>query len=403
MSEQSGPTRTDQADQTQTGASAATEEIRASGGASAAPPRRLTRSNDDRMIAGVCGGIARHLGVDPTLVRLAAVVLAVLGGSGVVAYLLAWLVIPDDRSGEAVAGSFSTQSGNPAWVVGLVLVGLGLVAFVSPFGHHGDREGLVPLLLVAGGLALLWHQKSSGGTTTPPASGPGGTAPPPTGPAGAAANLPSPPPPAPPPEPPSVLAGVTLSLLLVAAGVAALLHTTGVMHVRGEVALAAALIAVGLALVVGTWWGRARGLIAVGVVLAIVLTVATVVDVPIRGGAGERFVRPLTPGELRPFYRHGMGELTLDLTEVEFPPGNTEVSVKLGAGEVLVLVPHDVDVVALGHVGAGELNLLGRRSNGLQVGAEARRSPAADPGADSTLVVRVEVGAGEAEVRRGAA
>lgn len=58
--------------------------------------RRLTRSTDDRMIAGVCAGLAEHLGLDVTLVRVLAVVGAVFGlGSLVVAYVVAWLLMPE--------------------------------------------------------------------------------------------------------------------------------------------------------------------------------------------------------------------------------------------------------------------------------------------------------------------
>lgn len=59
-------------------------------------PRRIRRSRDDRKIAGVAAGIAEHFDVDPTFVRLAFVVLAVFGGSGLLFYALAWIVIPSD-------------------------------------------------------------------------------------------------------------------------------------------------------------------------------------------------------------------------------------------------------------------------------------------------------------------
>jgi phage shock protein C len=59
-------------------------------------PRRLVRRTDDRMVAGVCSGIADYTGVDVTVVRLAAVVGAILGlGSLVVAYVVAWLLMPE--------------------------------------------------------------------------------------------------------------------------------------------------------------------------------------------------------------------------------------------------------------------------------------------------------------------
>jgi phage shock protein C len=56
--------------------------------------RMLTRSEDDRMIAGVCGGLAAHFGIDATLVRVVFVLLAVFGGSGMILYLVLWLIVP---------------------------------------------------------------------------------------------------------------------------------------------------------------------------------------------------------------------------------------------------------------------------------------------------------------------
>ena len=67
--------------------------------------RRLTRSSDDKMIGGVAGGLARHLDVDPALVRLAFVLLAVFGGSGLLLYALAWMLIPSDLHDAASQGN----------------------------------------------------------------------------------------------------------------------------------------------------------------------------------------------------------------------------------------------------------------------------------------------------------
>jgi phage shock protein C len=57
--------------------------------------KRLHRSLTDKKIAGVCGGIAAYLGWDPTLVRLLWVVLTLLGGSGVLIYIVLWIVMPE--------------------------------------------------------------------------------------------------------------------------------------------------------------------------------------------------------------------------------------------------------------------------------------------------------------------
>src|SRR5437764_4065122 len=59
-----------------------------------AEDRRLTRSHDDRIIAGVCGGVARYLDIDPVIPRIGLAVLAVFGGAGLIVYALAWLLIP---------------------------------------------------------------------------------------------------------------------------------------------------------------------------------------------------------------------------------------------------------------------------------------------------------------------
>ena len=65
-------------------------------------PRRLTRSRDDRWVAGVCGGIAQYTGVDTTLVRLVVVLGTVLGvGSLVIAYVAAWMLMPMEPPPDA--------------------------------------------------------------------------------------------------------------------------------------------------------------------------------------------------------------------------------------------------------------------------------------------------------------
>ena len=58
-------------------------------------PRRLTRSRDDRLIGGVCGGLGRYFNVDPLLFRIGAVALVFLGGAGILLYLAALLLVPN--------------------------------------------------------------------------------------------------------------------------------------------------------------------------------------------------------------------------------------------------------------------------------------------------------------------
>lgn len=67
------------------------------------PPTPLRRPHEGRIVAGVAAGVAEYLGVDVAVVRIAWVVLALLGGMGVPAYLAAWLLIPDECATESVA------------------------------------------------------------------------------------------------------------------------------------------------------------------------------------------------------------------------------------------------------------------------------------------------------------
>ena len=63
--------------------------------------KKLCKSNTNKKICGVCGGIAEYLNADPTLIRLAFLLVAALAGSGVAAYFVAALVMPEAQSEEA--------------------------------------------------------------------------------------------------------------------------------------------------------------------------------------------------------------------------------------------------------------------------------------------------------------
>ena len=59
--------------------------------------KRLYRSKKNRIIAGVCGGIGEYFNIDPTIIRLLWVLFTLLGGSGIIAYIVAWIIIPEQR------------------------------------------------------------------------------------------------------------------------------------------------------------------------------------------------------------------------------------------------------------------------------------------------------------------
>jgi phage shock protein C len=115
----------------------------------------LRRSTDDKVIAGVCGGLGSYFGVDPVWFRLAFVVLAVGGGSGVLLYLIAWLVIPAQRPGEELERGPSTIGEQGPVIVGVGLVAVGLMLLVNNLVPWFDRI-MLPLVVVAAGIALLY-------------------------------------------------------------------------------------------------------------------------------------------------------------------------------------------------------------------------------------------------------
>ena len=74
------------------------------------PSKRLYRTREGRVVAGVCAGIAAYFGIDPTLVRLAFAVFTIFGGAGILIYLFAWIVIPEEGGdGSSIAESFVSK------------------------------------------------------------------------------------------------------------------------------------------------------------------------------------------------------------------------------------------------------------------------------------------------------
>jgi phage shock protein PspC (stress-responsive transcriptional regulator) len=70
-------------------------------------PQPLYRPFDDRMLAGVAGGVARYFDIDVTIVRIVFAVLTVVGGVGVPLYLAGWLLIPDEDAEQSIASAFA--------------------------------------------------------------------------------------------------------------------------------------------------------------------------------------------------------------------------------------------------------------------------------------------------------
>ena len=117
-------------------------------------PRVVRRSRGERVIAGVCGGIGRYLGVDPVLLRIAFIVLALANGLGVIAYVVAWVAIPEERPGQPLAAAPEPRREMGRLVLGGSLVVLGVVLLLDRLAPDLD-ELFWPLAVVAVGVAIM--------------------------------------------------------------------------------------------------------------------------------------------------------------------------------------------------------------------------------------------------------
>ncbi len=115
-----------------------------------------------RVIAGVAAGIAAALGVDPTIVRIAFVVLAAAGGLGVLLYAVAWAVMAAFGGTPSSAPTPVDGLGSLDRVLGVALVTLGLLLLVQVLDLGFARSTTWPVVLVGLGLLLAWHRKRLG-------------------------------------------------------------------------------------------------------------------------------------------------------------------------------------------------------------------------------------------------
>ncbi len=408
--------------------------------------RRLVREPEDRMVGGVCSGVADALGLDVTLVRVATVVLTLITPWTIVAYLVALFLVPERSADEPrvraeVEGPLAHA--HPAVVVVAVVVAVALL---------GDAWWLHPipaaLALVAIGVWLVTRDRTSGsqhfaaqgvhsatispdvvdpplsdvvaedggtgspGEPSPPGSAWSPGAPPQDAPTeldddwydSTAPATPVAPPAAPPaPAPSPAFAPIVMAILLVGGGLLWLLDSLGAVDVGWRGAIAVGLVLVGVTLVVATWWGRAAGLVGVAILLALLLVTDEVVDVPLDAGIGDRTVTVATAEAAEDHHQLLIGDLTVDLTDVPAQSGSTQdVDVSVGIGEMTIIVPRDAVVTAEANVRAGDLDWPGPPASSHESGVDVDRrfSLPGDLGAPR-LHLDLSMGLGDVEVVRG--
>src|SRR3954468_12157697 len=304
-------------------------------------PRKLTRSRDDRVVGGVCGGMGRYFNVDPLFFRIGAVALAFVGGAGLLLYLAALVLVPsEDQPEGAGAGAGAGEPGaqrNRALVIVAIVVGLA-VAFPFLLGGGLLLAGIgIPLAVLVGAGVLVWWLVSGEG---------------PSGDAGEIARR----------------AALGVGVLIVC-GFIAVIGALAAAAGPGWLVAAFVLLA-GVAIVGAAFVKPLRWLVLPAVALAASAGLGAAVGVDIDGGIGDRDYRPASSADLHDHYKLGIGELVIDLRDTDLPAGDGPVKVGGGLGEARVLGPGDVCVVADTEIGAGNVSFFGHDTGGVDVNYE---------------------------------
>ena len=332
---------------------------------------RLERPREGRMVAGVCAGIARHLRIDPTLVRIAFVVGLALGGAGIAAYAAGFLLMPSE--GRDKSPLMSINRGRAVTVIGVILLVIGASA-----GLHAidDGAGNVVGPIALAGLGIYLLMRARGRDSAPVTSS-------------VVADEPQ--------QRSSRKANLTVTgLMLLGIGIVAALAAAGV-DLGWEAARGVIVMVAGAALVGGAFFGASPWLALPALLVAGVVGAFGAADVQLRGPVGERTFHPATAAELPGTYRMAMGDMKVDLRDVALPPGTTHLKVRLGIGGMRVYVPRGVALRVEGHAGAGRLELAGVTGDGSDVDRSTAIAAAGRPELD----IDAKVGFGEVRVFRG--
>lgn len=342
----------------------------------------MRRSSDDRIVAGVCAGVARHLNVDPIIIRIAVVALTFVGLSGLILYLAAWFLIPADDEQQSVAADWFNLDRNEEQVRTVGLFVALVLAVAAVVGDNGWGLWWLGWWVIPAAF-LFWlfvvrprrrrEEWLAGGLPmTPPYPPPAPGSPPAPGIAEAHVaeftawktqqvldrkrrrwerRRES-----------RVLRRLTLSVTLIAEAIAVIVGRT-VAHLPWTGYVGVALVVVAIGCLVGTIWGSASGLIGIGIILTLVLTIGSLTH---GGPIGQQTRTPHSVSEVHSTYKHGIGDFELDLSDVTPPSGlaGRTVRITAGVGQTTVTVPGAIPVKVDASVQAGEVTAFGRRWHG---------------------------------------
>lgn len=354
------------------------------------PPRlpyehRWARSSDDKVIGGVAGGVAASLAVDAVWVRIAFVVLALLGGAGIPVYIAAWLALPESPSAAPTSMARRVAAG----VIAVIVLASGFTGTwwfrAGSDNGFGDGSALLLALALAAVAVALWHRDGDVRDRRPPADDTSSVAGP------ASDNTPL-------PRvdqrlrsyderlhryderrrarleerrdrPRSRLGLAGLGLAGVAGAITWLIAEG--RSDQGQLSFGVATIVLGVTILVATFAGRARWLVVpAGLTFAGALAAGALAfsGASIVGSYGDHYID--SRSGLEPSYDYAGGDVTVELGFTNGEPLNSarpqelRTSVTLGVGQVVVYVPETAAVDITARVGAGSITIFEQSMDG---------------------------------------
>ena len=377
--------------------------------------QQLRRSDDDRMIAGVAGGLAEWLGVSSVAVRIGFVVLTFFGGTGALIYLIGWLALPAASGPSIIAAAFSGSArgdrSNSHWrsIVSVALGGLGLVVIVGlsgelfrEFGRGPWNASVVAVVLLCVGAALvLWPGRQG---PSAPAAPTVATAPSTLRSEMSAARQ-SGARTAHRRRGPSLVGTVCIAALVIYAGAIAIVHGTGALDTEIAPTLAGALAIAGIGVVVSAFTTPARALMVVGTVLTAALVLTSGSRSSWAAGIGKAQVSVDGSGVGETELRHGLGRLVIDFGAYRPRDGTHEVDIQLAVGELKVLLPDHLSATIDADVGTGSVTHSSRQSGQRQrithdegLGVNRHFELHASPEPVANVELDIDVGIGSVDI-----
>jgi phage shock protein PspC (stress-responsive transcriptional regulator) len=386
------------------------------------PPRlpyqhRWARSTDDKVIGGVAAGVAASLAVDAVWVRIAFVVLGLLGGAGIPLYIAAWLALPE----SPIAAPTSSIRRVAAGVITVMVLAGGLTGawWFGDGDGFGEGSALLLALALAAVAVALWHRDGDVRDRRPPAAssipiarGPSDTAPLPVVDGTSRyderlhryderrwarveerRNRPR-----------SRLGLVGLGLAGVAGAITWLIAEG--RSDQGQLSFGAATIVLGATIVVATFAGRARWLVVpagLTFVAAMAAGALSFAGASMSGSYGDRFID--SRSGLDASYAFAAGDVTMEVGLSSEPIDaarrqDLRTTVTLGVGRIQVFVPATAAVDVSARVGGGSITVFGKSIDGYRERMSVSRDAQVVGGATDprTITLELNVGMGAVEV-----